>query len=121
MWSTPARVGEPLRPVDPDEGEQGVDAAAAGEEEEEDAGDRDRARHRREVVGRPEEREPLEAALVEQQGEGEGEHRLDRHHHQHVVEVVAQRGREVAPGQRVLGEQLPVVVGADEAHLGAEG
>ena len=115
-----ARVGEPLRAVDAEEGEQGVDAAAAGEEEEEDAGDRDRARDRREVVGRPEEREPLEAALVEQQGEGQGEHGLDRHDHQHVVEVVAQRGREVAAGQGVLGQQLAVVVGADEAHARAE-
>ena len=95
--------------------EHRVDDAAPGEQEEEHQPDRHRADHRREVERRTEEADGLQHPLVEHERQEQRERRLQRHHEQHEVEVVAQRGHEVRPRQPALrAHELLVVVGADE-------
>ena len=72
---------------------------------------------RREVEQRAEAAAAAQEPLVDEEGEEQRQHRLRRDDDDHVVERVAQRDGEVLAADPVLGEQLAVVVEADELRL----
>ena len=117
----PARVGEPVRPIDPDPGQGPIDGARSGEEKEEDQGDGHRGDDRGEIERRTEERPTPEELLVHQDREHQRQGRLEGNHADHIEEGVAQRGHEVLASQARLGEQIGVVRNPDELGAPAEG
>ena len=67
-------------------------------------------RDRREVEQRAEAAPAAQEPLVDEEGEEQRQHRLDRDDDEHVVERVADRRGEVLAADTFLGEQLAVVV-----------
>ena len=103
-WRIPRGSLNQLGPLQPIHDEQLVDRARRIEQEEQQDGDRDGARHRREVERGPEEADELDTS-IDEDGEEERDRRLDRDDKDHVVEVVANCGAEVVLVEARLGSR----------------